>query len=805
MDYNGPLSYNTDNLGQTPAQVKATMDYAKALMTGSGQQPVKHWTQGLSNVVNALVGGDLDYRAALAEKHGIQDFASKQKTDIPAQNYPVAPVGTAAPPPFPAPLPGQTSFSEGTAFDSPKTADASLPRGIRNNNPLNIEAGDFTKSQPGFTGSDGRFAKFEKPEQGVAAANALLDSYEKRGLNTVAGIVGRWAPASDGNNVSAYAANVAKQLGVDPDQPLPPEMRSKLIAAMGQHENGRPIQVAGAVAPSAAPIAFAGPDNVSNIPAVQAMSSALRGGPSDAGGPGVQVAGGKAVPPASINLQRPDPQAGTTLINPALIKPQPGYTPSQLQAVMEHPFASPEQREAAHQMMLRRGQTIEMRSPTGVGTVMVDPNDPRVQQYIAPEPHWGTKKVSSEGIEQPTATTFDAQGRPIVVAPPSAVNGSFHPVNGPRSEAAPVAPAGAVLPSNGTPGTPAAENAPVSPTGAPEMPVKVVSTDPAAGVAATVGRPTVPAVPSPVSPLAQAMRTAPPGISQEDFDTIQGMRKAKNDAEAAQHQIINNMDVDKDAQQKTAEFAIKKYDTLSTQAAAARKQMPNLDYASALMNDPKFYSGFAANEVTAIKKVMAAFPGMFGADAATGAAPNEVFNKVISGSILDNMKTALGGLGQVRLAEIDLLKQANASSQNTPASNRALLELAKRSVNSVDHLDDLGQQYFSGAEVTDPVDGKVLLPANLDKSGEIAPRRGLDVGFDKLARKFTLEHPTLTKDEIARYQTIFKTGIDPNAPTTPTPAASGGAPAKGTIQDFSDGKGGTVKGQWDGTKWGPIK
>lgn len=124
------------------------------------------------------------------------------------------------------------------------TPDMSQPRGIRNNNPLNIEAGGFTQSQPGYSGSDGRFARFETPEAGVGAANKLLDIYQnKHGLNTVAGIVGRWAPSSDGNNVSAYASNVAKQLGVDPNAPIPPEMRPQLIAAMGQHENGRPISM----------------------------------------------------------------------------------------------------------------------------------------------------------------------------------------------------------------------------------------------------------------------------------------------------------------------------------------------------------------------------------------------------------------------------------------------------------------------------------------------------------------------------------------------------------------------------------
>lgn len=113
------------------------------------------------------------------------------------------------------------------------------PRGIRNNNALNIEDGGFAKSQPGYAGSDGRFAKFQTPEHGVAAANALLDTYgQKHGLNTVAGIVGRWAPQGDGNNVSAYASDVAGKLGIDPNAPVPPAMRPQLIAAMAQHENG---------------------------------------------------------------------------------------------------------------------------------------------------------------------------------------------------------------------------------------------------------------------------------------------------------------------------------------------------------------------------------------------------------------------------------------------------------------------------------------------------------------------------------------------------------------------------------------
>jgi hypothetical protein len=124
---------------------------------------------------------------------------------------------------------------------TPNEPDLSLPRGIRNNNPLNIEAGAFTSGQPGFSGSDGRFARFAEPQQGVDAASKLLDTYQsKHGLNTVNGIIARWAPSNE-NNTRSYAATVARQMGVHPDQPLTPEQRPALIAAMGQVENGRPI------------------------------------------------------------------------------------------------------------------------------------------------------------------------------------------------------------------------------------------------------------------------------------------------------------------------------------------------------------------------------------------------------------------------------------------------------------------------------------------------------------------------------------------------------------------------------------
>jgi nucleoid-associated protein YgaU len=113
------------------------------------------------------------------------------------------------------------------------------PRGIRNNNPGNIEYGKFARSM-GATGSDGRFAKFPTPEQGIKALGALQKRYEDDGLLTVTQRISRWAPASE-NNVTAYANAVAKKMGIDPNTPFSindPKLGPAFVEGMIQHENG---------------------------------------------------------------------------------------------------------------------------------------------------------------------------------------------------------------------------------------------------------------------------------------------------------------------------------------------------------------------------------------------------------------------------------------------------------------------------------------------------------------------------------------------------------------------------------------
>ncbi|MFO5485522.1 hypothetical protein, partial [Klebsiella pneumoniae] len=118
--------------------------------------------------------------------------------------------------------------------------NSSAARGLRNNNPGNIEAG--SNSWDGQAGSDGRFAKFVTPEHGIRALGKNLLSYHRQGYDTVSEIVNRWAPASDGNNTEAYIAALCKKLNVTPNDQLNMSdinTLRQLCAGIIQHENGK--------------------------------------------------------------------------------------------------------------------------------------------------------------------------------------------------------------------------------------------------------------------------------------------------------------------------------------------------------------------------------------------------------------------------------------------------------------------------------------------------------------------------------------------------------------------------------------
>ncbi|KAG0194673.1 hypothetical protein DFQ28_007819 [Apophysomyces sp. BC1034] len=91
------------------------------------------------------------------------------------------------------------------------------PIGIRQNNPGNIRYGaGFDEEQEGEKG----FGAYPTPTAGGKALIKNLSTYyTKHGLNTVRGIVSRWAPDNE-NNTAAYITAVSGQMGVGPDDAL---------------------------------------------------------------------------------------------------------------------------------------------------------------------------------------------------------------------------------------------------------------------------------------------------------------------------------------------------------------------------------------------------------------------------------------------------------------------------------------------------------------------------------------------------------------------------------------------------------
>lgn len=121
-------------------------------------------------------------------------------------------------------------------------AKTNLPRGIRNNNPGNIRIGQKWQGRvTSFEQTDQSFDQFIDPTWGIRALAALLVNYQdKYKLNTVRGIIDRWAPPNE-NDTASYINQVAKAVQVKPDQPLDLhryETLRPLVESIIRHENG---------------------------------------------------------------------------------------------------------------------------------------------------------------------------------------------------------------------------------------------------------------------------------------------------------------------------------------------------------------------------------------------------------------------------------------------------------------------------------------------------------------------------------------------------------------------------------------
>ena len=107
------------------------------------------------------------------------------------------------------------------------SSDVKLPRGLRNNNPLNIRLsndrwqGQIAPSLSGRAGGEASFCQFETMAYGWRAAFRLLchTYYGKYKLKTIRDIIYRWAPPNE-NGTLAYIRSVAERTGISADKVL---------------------------------------------------------------------------------------------------------------------------------------------------------------------------------------------------------------------------------------------------------------------------------------------------------------------------------------------------------------------------------------------------------------------------------------------------------------------------------------------------------------------------------------------------------------------------------------------------------
>jgi len=160
--------------------------------------------------------------AAAGSGDGTMPAPQSPTYTVPPYSYVPSPYPTTPPyDPAPAPAPGNSTS----------------PLGIRYNNPGNLQPNGIEKRYPTM-------------QAGIAAAmNNVLTYSSRYHLNTVAGIINRWAPPSK-NDTQAYIQYVAHHLGVQPNETISvrsPLTMYDLLMAIFAFENGGQTPSAGLV------------------------------------------------------------------------------------------------------------------------------------------------------------------------------------------------------------------------------------------------------------------------------------------------------------------------------------------------------------------------------------------------------------------------------------------------------------------------------------------------------------------------------------------------------------------------------
>lgn len=774
-----PATAQGINPATTPLALKAQRDYANALLYGKGQQPVNHWTQGVSNMVSALMGGTMDYNAAQKERGAMGDVGRGLNVDIGGPT-------------------GSTSFSDAPSGEGgTKTADAGdlSDMAARKAAIATIESGSpegnyFAKGpivQKGAYAGDRAYGKYQ-----VMGKNIPVWTKEVFGQSMTPDEFIRNPQAQEKIFEAKSTSNPRDWFGHGRDDGYTTGANYEKRYAEGLRKYG------GGGTQSAQPaMAFSGDSAEAAGPAAIA-AVALRGGA------------------ASTPRQQAMPVGGgAPLVDPDTVPRQPRISKQDFQAIQSSPYASDAQKAAAFSIYMQQNQPVSV--PVTGGSVVVSPYDPRVQRGVS-DVHWGEKSLPG-GLKYPVPSTVGAGPNGGIIQTPA----TQAPV-GPRSDAgSPVVPSAA--PQGGSEPTPAsvqaaAQSVPLPtarPSGAnaadaaPDS-VQVASLDPTAGVAKAGEAPSMPAV-TPAEDVAPVIPTGetkvaqvtlspalgnnsepPPGYTKDDWESIRRYKEFENDAAIRQKEKEATIQLGTKNEEKQIENGWKDYETNKENARAARDLLPNVETALNLLNDSRTHTGILSGGQDFWSRLKEAF----GEKAAN--APNELFDKSAAAAVLGALKPALQGTGQVRLMEVQLLQKANASRFYGDAANRAVLEISRRAMTKLATVGKMADQYVLGQDVVDP-DGHVLLKAGQGK------RHGLDAGFNQIASKWVdgqnakdLEYykdteKLFTTGKTSDGQKLYERGEGDKVPSNPV---------AGQPWTFHDKQKKDVPAIFDGKNWVPA-
>ena len=104
-----------------------------------------------------------------------------------------------------------------------------MSRGLSNQNPGNIRQSAVRYKGEVRPSRDPAFKQFESMPWGYRAIFVLLDTYRIRhGLDTIRGMISRWAPPSE-NRTEIYIRAVADAVGIADDRPVDTRDRTTML------------------------------------------------------------------------------------------------------------------------------------------------------------------------------------------------------------------------------------------------------------------------------------------------------------------------------------------------------------------------------------------------------------------------------------------------------------------------------------------------------------------------------------------------------------------------------------------------